>query len=262
MVEEYRTTLTGLTSEEVSALFMVNIPTPLQQLGVSGELGSALRKLSASLPESKRSEESLARKRIHLDSSWWFQANDSLPYLSELREAVWNNQTVKIKFRSNFKRVIEQIVCPYGLVAKANIWHLVYAWEENVRVIRVSNIVTMKFQSGHFNRPEDFDLAEFWERWCSEFESHPPFAARVRISKDLVPYLREILGDRYPLPQPKPISNDKDGWVSMDLQFESIQEARTNLLGLGRAVEVMEPEALRKSLVDFAQQVADLYQQK
>ncbi|MGZ9223435.1 MAG: WCX domain-containing protein [Anaerolineales bacterium] len=38
--------------------------------------------------------------------------------------------------------------------------------------------------------------------------------------------------------------------------------ARTRLLGLGRAVEVLEPEALRRSLVDFAEQIVGFYKNK
>ena len=47
--------------------------------------------------------------------------------------------------------------------------------------------------------------------------------------------------------------------MRLDLPFESFVAARTRLLGLGRAVEVLEPEALRRSLIDFAAQVMDFY---
>ncbi len=55
---------------------------------------------------------------------------------------------------------------------------------------------------------------------------------------------------------------DADGWVTLDLPFESFIVARSRLLGLGRAVEVLEPEPLRKSLVDFAEQIVDFYKDK
>jgi predicted DNA-binding transcriptional regulator YafY len=45
--EHYRTTLTGLTDEEIQALFAMNIPGPLEQLGIGVELKAALRKLLA-----------------------------------------------------------------------------------------------------------------------------------------------------------------------------------------------------------------------
>ena len=43
------------------------------------------------------------------------------------------------------------------------------------------------------------------------------------------------------------------------LPFESFNTARSRLLGLGRAVEVLEPETLRKSIIDFARQIVDFY---
>jgi predicted DNA-binding transcriptional regulator YafY len=45
----------------------------------------------------------------------------------------------------------------------------------------------------------------------------------------------------------------------VSLQFERFEEARRRLLGYGRAVEVLEPDALRKSIKDYAWQIVDLY---
>jgi predicted DNA-binding transcriptional regulator YafY len=50
LLDSYRTNLTGLTQDEVRALFMLSIPTPLVELGISQELKAAMRKLSAALP--------------------------------------------------------------------------------------------------------------------------------------------------------------------------------------------------------------------
>jgi hypothetical protein len=48
--------------------------------------------------------------------------------------------------------------------------------------------------------------------------------------------------------------------VTLELPFDSFVAARSRLLGLGRAVEVLEPETLRKSLIDFAEQTVGFYQ--
>jgi predicted DNA-binding transcriptional regulator YafY len=258
LVEEYRTTLTGLTPDEARALFMMNIPAPLLQLGVGQELKAAMRKLSAALPESKRREEAQARQRIHLDSSWWFQSEDAVPCLPALQQAVWADRMLRMRFRSSFGRQVEQVVAPYGLVAKANLWHLVYAWQGIVRALRVSRVVTAEALEETFVRPADFDLAAFWEGWCAEYEAQPPFVARVRVSAQVLPSLSFYLGERFRRPLADTAS-DADGWVTLDLRFESIIAARTRLLGLGRAVEVLEPEALRKSLIDFAEQIVGFY---
>jgi len=262
LVEEYRTTLTGLTPDEARALFMMSVPAPLAQLGVDRELKAALLKLSASLPDSRRSDETRARQRIHLDSSWWFQAEDAVPCLQTLQQAVWNDHMMRIKFITFFGRQVEQVVKPYGLVAKANLWHLVYDWQGKVRVVRVSQVVEAELLAETFIRPAEFDLAAFWEQWCAAYESQPPFVARVRLLPQVLDSLRYHLEERFRHLLAKNAPPDADGWVTLDLPFESFETARTRLLGLGRAVEVLAPGPLRKSILDYAEQIIDFYQGK
>ncbi len=262
LVEEYRTTLTGLTPDEVRALFMMSVPAPLAQLGVGQELKAAMLKVSASLPDSRRSDEARARQRIHLDSSWWFQPEESVPCLQAIQQAIWNDHILRIKYRSNFGARVEQDVAPYGLVAKANLWHFVFAWEGMIRVVRVSQVLTAEPLPETFVRPADFDLVVFWEKWCADFESQPPFVARVRVLPPIVRSLRYHLDERFRYLSSKDAHPDPDGWVTLDLPFESFETARTRLLGLGRAVEVLEPEPLRKSIIDFAEQIKNFYQEK
>lgn len=260
LVEEYRTTLTGLTPDETRALFMMSIPAPLAQLGIDAEFKAALLKLSASLPAARRAEEARTRQRILLDSSWWFQSGQDVPCLHTIQQALWQDRPLRIIVRwEAFNTELEQQAEPYGLVAKTNIWHLVYGRGGSPHVVRVSQITQADLLSGTFPRPPEFDLASFWEAWCRDYESQPPFRARVRVGPEALPNLAEYVGDRARggLSQLSP--PDQDGWVTIDLPFESFFAARTHLLGLGRAVEVLEPETLRKSLVDFAEQVVMFY---
>jgi predicted DNA-binding transcriptional regulator YafY len=53
--------------------------------------------------------------------------------------------------------------------------------------------------------------------------------------------------------------SDRPDWPEINLEFESFHEARRHILGLGRAIEVLAPEPLRRSVIDFARQVIDLY---
>jgi biotin operon repressor len=92
LIEEYRTTLTGLTTDETRALFMMSIPAPLTQLGVGEQFKGALLKLSASLPDTRRVDESRTRQRIHLDSSWWFQSGQAVPCLQTIQQALFQDR--------------------------------------------------------------------------------------------------------------------------------------------------------------------------
>ena len=263
LVEEYRTTLTGLTPDEARALFMMRVPAPLTQLGVGQEFKSALLKLSAALPDSRRAEEGRARQRILLDSSWWFQSGEGVPCLQTVQQALWQDRPLRMQVRSDFFNTqFEQETEPYGLVAKASVWYLVHGRGGKVHVTRLSQVLRAEILPSNFTRPVDFDLAVFWEKWCAEYESQAPYVARVRLSPAVLPMLRYYLEERARDSLGESPAPDVEGWVTLDLPFESFVTARTRLLGLGRAVEVLGPEPLRKSLVDFAEQIVGFYQER
>lgn len=171
LLEGYRTNLTGLTPQEARALFMLNIPAPLDQLGVTQELKAALLKLSAALPASRRSDEESSRQRIHLDSSGWFQAEESVPCLPAIQQALWQDRKLHLTYRADFGTQVQQIVAPYGLVAKASTWYLAYAHPSgDERALRVSRVTEAVILDETFERPAGFDLPEFWKGWCVDFE--------------------------------------------------------------------------------------------
>jgi predicted DNA-binding transcriptional regulator YafY len=260
LVEEYRTSLTGLTPDEARALFMMSVPAPLTQLGVGQEFKTALLKLSAALPDSRRAEQRRTRQRILLDSSWWFQYGESVPCLQTVQQALWQDRPVRLQVHWDFFNTqFEQEAEPYGLVAKASVWYLVYGRGGNIQVTRLSQVVEAELLPGTFERPTGFDLAAFWEKWCAEFENQAPYVARVRLSPAVLPTLHYYLEERSRHALPDPSAPDAEGWVTLDLPFESFVTARTRLLGLGRAVEVLAPAPLRKSLVDFAEQIVGFY---
>lgn len=261
LFEDYRTTLTGLTSDEVRALFMMSIPASLAQLGVAGELKAAMLKLSASLPDSRRKEEERVRQCIHLDSSSWFQSEESVPFLAVVHQAVWQDRKLYIKYSLNTFLEVEQEICPFGLVAKSNVWYLVYGFKGMNRVIRVSSIVDAVMLSELCSRPVDFNLADFWETYCSTYElDRSSFLVKLRISPLIHKDLHLIFGTEVQKTAAQAFPGDELGWITLDLHFESFTAARSRLLGLGRSVEVLEPQSLRKSLLDYAQQVVALYE--
>jgi len=279
LIDGYRTNLTGLTEDEVRALFMLSIPAALNELGVSQELKAALQKLAAALPAARRHDQELVRQRIYLDWSGWSQPQEHTPHLQTIQRAVWEDHRLylacRVQIGPYFER-FERLVDPYGLVAKAGAWHLVCAGDGRLRVYRVSQVLDARMAGERFTRPPDFDLAAFWQRWCAgQEENRPSYRVTVRVSPGLVPYLPLVFGERFrePLAQADPPDAEgpalsgaegpalsgAEGWITLTLSFERLEVARERILSLGRAIEVLEPEALRQSVADFAAQIVALY---
>ncbi len=230
------------------------------ELGVSEELRAALLKLSASLPDVFRHDEQRVRQRFHFDSTWWRQGGEQVPHLQTIHHAVWQDRNLHIVYRPPYATGIEQVVAPYGLVAKAGIWYLVCARNGRERVHRVSYLLDARLSDESFTYPASFDLAAFWEAWCREHETFlSDYTATVRVAPSFIPHLPRYFGnqihDRIAQAQPP---NDA-GWIEIKLSFESFEAARERILGFGRGVEVLEPRALQRSILDYAEQIVDLY---
>jgi len=260
LVDSYRTNLTGLTDHELRALFMLSIPAPLVDLGVSQELRAALLKLSASLPDTRRSDEERVRQRFLIDSTWWRQGEEQVPHLRLIHQAVWQDLKLRISYQPPFITEIERLVSPFGLVAKAGVWYLVYGGTGAVRVHRVSELTNAQITDEPFERPVNFDLLTFWEAWSNEHErSFGFFITTVRVSPSFIPALSRYFGDQILAKIAQAGPPDAEGWIKLELSFESFEAARTRILGLGRGVEVLEPLALQRSVLDIAEQIVDLY---
>jgi len=260
LLDSYRTTLTGLTGDEVRALFMLSVPAPLAELGVDGELKAALLKLSAALPATRRSDEALARQRIHLDSVGWFESQEPVPHLHTCQQAVWEDRELQVTYQLPWEAQAEWRLQPYGLVAKASTWYLVCARKDHVRALRVSGMLAARLRDETFRRPADFDLASFWQAWCAEVErNRPRYPVAVRVAAEFVRWLPFYFGETIHREIEQAGPPDAQGRLRLTLIFESLEAARERILSFGQAVEVLAPPALRYSVLDYAQQTVALY---
>lgn len=263
LLDHYRSDLTGLTRDEVQALFMLSIPAPLMDLGLDRRLKGALHKLSAALPAVLRGQEQRVRQRIHIDNDGWKQTEETGPHLLTLQQAVWEDCRLEITYQSLLGGRVGPLaakVDPYGLVAKAGSWYMVAFQADHIAVLPVERILMVRICDDGFERPQDFDLVSFWQTWCVENqERRPRFEAMVLVSPDLRPYLSSALGDSVLMEEAEMSEERETGWSRWRLVFTGFDEARGRILALGRAVEVLEPLPLRLSIIDYAQQISKLY---
>ncbi len=260
LVDRYRTRLTGLSEDEVRALFMLSVPAPLADLGLTQPLKTALLKLTAALPADRRGDEVHVRRRFYLDAAGWERDAGPTPHLHTVHQAVWQDRRLVLTYRPLFAAEIELTVDPYGLVVKAGEWYLVFAHQGRVRARRVAEFLDVREAEESFTRPADFVLETFWKAWCAErAERDDQFRVRARIAPGARDWLPFYLGGRSREALASAGPPDAQGWVTLDLTFDALESARAGLLPLGGAVEVLAPDALRLGMADFAAQIAKAY---
>jgi predicted DNA-binding transcriptional regulator YafY len=180
--------------------------------------------------------------------------------LQTIYQAVWEDRRLEITYRLWIGSEVRGGVDPYGLVARWGAWHLVFALAQGVRAIQVSDLSEVRLLDETFARPPDFDLAGFWSRWtANEPLNRVAYPVVVRLSPGLLPWLPQFLGADVKRALKSAAPPGPDGWQQLTLTFDSLETARSRLLGFGGAVEVVAPEALRLSMADFGRQIATRY---
>ncbi|MEN6410491.1 MAG: WYL domain-containing protein [Anaerolineaceae bacterium] len=260
LLENYRTNLTGLNQDEIRALFLLGIPQPLEQLGWSEELKTALLKLTAALPAARSMDETQTRQRLLLDTSGWTAAGGPIPLLRPVQQALWENRRLWLVYSGQFGTQLTFTVNPLGLVNKEGEWWLVCQMGDHLRVLEVRKIQEVKILDEVFVRPSEFDLNTFWQGWCAKInQMRPVFTVQVRVSPAMAAGLHHFHGIN-PRQSVDQAARDAENWLLLTLDFETLDDARNHLLPLGCAVEVLSPQTLCLSMEDYARQILQRYE--
>lgn len=256
LLEPYRTDLTGLTTAELEALLTLSVPAPLLDLGIGADLSSALRKVAAAVPGARRETGSRLQEKFLIDSSDWSGTITAKSIFETIRNALWDEWELAVSYYSELGShagTISAAVRPLGLVAAAGEWYLVAGRDLHIIVIPLASVLSANITAVHFERPQDFQLESFWRaRSALKQQQRPTLFVKVNIKESALP----LVGD---LMHGEPENVPRDAVRRITLRFESFERARTWILGLGNAIEVIDPLSLRISIKDYALQILSVY---
>ncbi len=260
--EHYRISLTGLTRSEVMSLFVSSETGPLQDLGLARAVEDALLKLFTVLPSPQRQEVDQMRQRLFIDPHDWYSAERPAPLLPRLQQAVWEDRVIDACYEQAVGETVNLTLEPYGLVAKANRWHLVgQEAGGEMQVWRACNFQDVQLSEQRFPRDPAVDLETFWKGWSEAYETemgraYPPYPARIRVHPaTLWLFYDGFMSCQYTQAGPP----DDQGWVTLDVVFPAMENAIMHILGLSRYVEVLTPDDLRDWVLLVAQDIVKHY---
>ncbi|GAB2968095.1 YafY family protein [Streptomyces pseudoechinosporeus] len=257
----FRTDVTGLTSDEARALFVLATQGAHTDLGLDGALGSALRKVMAALPAPHRQGAELTSRRILIDPDRWLAGPRPEADLNVLHTAVFADRRLRIRYRhSGQTRLRTYTVDPYGLVAKAGVWYLVADHRGGPRLFRADRIAAATVSDAPVRRRAGVELADAWEglrRWVEELPARVRVTARVRRSR-LDQFVRMVGPMLAELPRPEGPDAPEGEWATVELTYPALGEVR-QLLQFGTDVEALDPPEARAELRQTAASIADVY---
>ena len=90
-------------------------------------------------------------------------------------------------------------------------------------------------------------------------QSWSSYSATIRISPAFIAVFSQEMGETVAQRVEQAPPPDAEGWITITLEFESFEIARSNILGFGTMVEVLEPEDLRQSVIQIASAIVEFY---
>ncbi|WP_327688556.1 transcriptional regulator [Streptomyces tubercidicus] len=282
----FRTDVTGMTTDEARALFILAAQGAHSALGLDDALRSALQKVMAALPAPHRPAAELAGRRILVDPDKWATRPSSAATgptgrratvdLDVLHTAVFTDLRLRIRYRhSGETRLRTYTVDPYGLVAKAGTWYLVADRRGRPQLFRADRVASATLTEVPVRRRAGVELAEVWQLLRRQVE-HRPAEVRVtaRIRRERLDLAVRILGGALTGP---PRTGDDDGagdgdgsgggvrdgsgggdWATLDLAYPVLPAVR-QLLQFGDSLEVLAPPEARRVMAEAAAAVTAVY---
>jgi predicted DNA-binding transcriptional regulator YafY len=260
LVEDYQTSLTGLSPNEIRVLFMLNVPEAMSMIGMNKELQSALLKLTASLPNSLQQAEYDVRQRVLIDPDILAGSDKrASSQLADLYQAVWQDKIVRVMVQYGFGVEISHEILAYSLVSSGENWFLIGKLRDNFIWIELDRIKTVEVLSEIFVRDEKYNLQTYWDEWKTQMKSNLfTFKVVFLVKHSLA---KNLSGSQdYQIINVGEENREKNGWVKMELAFNYFDKARDWALSYGGAVEIIEPIALRMSVVDYARQTLTVHE--
>ena len=252
-----RTDLSGLTSAEARALFLVAGPSS----SATPEVKAALRKLVRALPETFREAAEAASSAVVVDPTPWDGRHESHPpplLLDAAQQAVVGREQVRLGYRDARGNATTRVVHPLGLAAKGPTWYLVADTDAGQRTFRVDRMTSLVPTGERAVRPEGFDLAEAWDRIMGDVDDlRLTLRARVLVAPDAVGLLRMMFGTRMRLGGVA--DSDDTGRVQVEVRGHHVFSLAGELAGLGERIEVVGPPEVRSRLADIGAELVARY---
>ncbi len=277
LLDGWQMPTTGLTTIEAEALLLSGMPDQVRQLGLQSAMLSGQEKILDTLSAPQKDFIGKISGCVHVDPVSWFGVEEPAEDLRELADAVWNQRKTSCVYES-WRGEVQRELCPLGLVVKGGKWYLVAiainaSSERNhkardlrddiagkERVYRVGKFKQVSVLDEGFQRPTNFDLATVWRKAVRRYEEDIyQDKATLRINEEglrQLPRLGNPVAKAVMENKPEP---DADGFTTITIPIETVQNACADILQLGSSCEVFAPQELVDEMKRTVRKMARFY---
>jgi predicted DNA-binding transcriptional regulator YafY len=253
----WRTKVPGLDDAELQGLLMVQ-PSALGDRKLTAAAQRAFDKLMASLPASMRTQADSIRARLHIDPTGWRPLADDndVSVLPIVQSALAQNHKLTFLYTRSDGDTSSRTVDPLGIVCKQTVWYLIAQTSAGMRTYRVSRMQDVVVLALQFERPAQFDLARYWKQTTAKLrDQKQTVSATTALSPEAVLTINRWCPMTALPNHPAQASLQKE-WRVFEVEFESYQQARFVILGLGPRAIPLAPKPLCKEIANDLTQMS------
>ncbi|GAA0730453.1 YafY family protein [Clostridium malenominatum] len=255
LLGDYKTSLTGISKNELLSLFIPTSDKILEDLGVENLKYSTILKILGNSPTNEVKEFEIFQNYIYIDMYTWNETNTMVntEILSVLQDSIWNSKSLKILYRK-IDETKEVELNPLGLVCKRGIWYLVAVNNEIIKTYKVTSIESAFLMDYTFIRPYDFNLKSYWNISTHNFKNSIPkntFIFKVR------PYILNHIKERQFITISETIVKENE--IYLKIKFDAIWQGIEFAFGYGKDIEIIKPIEAISEIKKKALEVIDLY---
>lgn len=180
--------------------------------------------------------------------------------LEDLHRALLDQRRIEICYTPPTAGVAKAYTLdPYQIYFKRRALYLdAYCPEASTYLVfRVNRISAVRPTGMHFTRHADYNFAQRHRHSFSVFVGNTVQRVRVRFSRRLAPFIREVCWHHS-----QQLTEEPDGSLLFEVEVSEPREVGWWVLQWGAEAEVLEPESLREELRETAQRLTALYTER
>jgi len=245
--------------EALSLLLLVHKASRQLQLPFKNSALLAALKIENHLPFKIRKYCDTALKHIFVRPGAQAPMNSLDATFAQLQKAITKRHKVNIRYNSLFEgEVIKLDLNPYHLLYNDRAWYVLgySSLHKSVRIFKLNRIRELKTTKHGFLGGEDFDLSDFFGKAWSMIPEGRIYNIKLQFLPKVAKNVTEVQWH-----STQEVTRNRDGSATVEFRVDGLGEITWWILGYGDQVQVLAPKALRKRILDIAENMVEINKQ-
>jgi proteasome accessory factor B len=175
---------------------------------------------------------------------------------AQLQQAIAKKRKVNIQYHSLFENTIIDVeLCPYHLLYNNRAWYVLgrSSLHKSVRTFKLNRIRELKTSAKCFVEDKKFDVHDYLGRAWSMIPEGRIYNIKLRFLPKVANNVAEVQWH-----STQKVTRNSDGSATVEFRVDGIGEISWWILGYGDQVQVLAPKALRRRILQIAQNMIKL----